>query len=68
LIRKNSNRGDFHHDPVFLALAFSSIYYEAHTRAISEAIQLLSDEEYCRKIIESLSPIDVMEKIALILE
>lgn len=51
------------HDPVRLALAFSSVDHRAHVRAVGQAIDLLSDEDAKQAILAAASKEKILEII-----
>jgi len=51
------------HDPVRLALAFSSIDYRTHARAVGEAMRLLSEKDLVRSILEAPSEKDILKTV-----
>jgi len=51
------------HDPVRLALAFSSIDYRTHARAVGEAMRLLGEKDLVKSILEAPSEEDILKTL-----
>jgi mannitol operon transcriptional antiterminator len=51
------------HDPVRLALAFSSIDHKTHIRAVDEAMKLLREENGLKSILGASSKEEILEKV-----
>jgi mannitol/fructose-specific phosphotransferase system IIA component (Ntr-type)/biotin operon repressor len=51
------------HDPVRLALAFSSVDHKTHVQAVDEAMKLLGAEDRRRSILEASSEREILENI-----
>jgi mannitol/fructose-specific phosphotransferase system IIA component (Ntr-type) len=51
------------HDPVCLALAISSVDYEAHLKALEETLTLVADPPSRASLAQSTSGADAMERI-----
>jgi PTS system ascorbate-specific IIA component len=55
------------HDPVRLALAFSSVDHKTHVRAVGEAVELLRATDRRQSIHEASSEQEILESIRLLL-
>jgi mannitol/fructose-specific phosphotransferase system IIA component (Ntr-type) len=63
VLRKPIPFGHEFHDPVRLALAFSSVDHKTHVQAVDEAMKLLGEEDRRRSILEASSEREILENI-----
>jgi len=63
VLRKPVPFGHKFHDPVRLALAFSSIDHKTHVQAVGEAMKLLREEDGLKSILGASSDEEILEKV-----
>jgi mannitol/fructose-specific phosphotransferase system IIA component (Ntr-type) len=63
VLRKPVPFGHKFHDPVRLALAFSSIDQKTHVQAVGEAMRLLSETDRLGSILEASSEEEILENV-----